>query len=201
MNHLAHCFLSFGDEELLVGNFSGDFVKGSTWKDYPLRIQQGILLHRAIDVFTDTHERVRANMARLRPFAGRYAGPVHDVLADHLLSRHWQQHSREPFDVFAEKTYRSLEKRMAEMPAVLQERVPHMVAGRFLHGYQSRLGLEWVMERFSRRLPADFDAGALINFFFADIEAFSADFDAFFPELVAHARLFTAAADAALALA
>ena len=189
MNHLAHCFLSFGDEDLLVGNFSGDFVKGSDWKEYLPRIQQGILLHRAIDAFTDAHERVRSNMARLRPFAGRYAGPVHDVLADHLLSRHWDRHAQEAFDVFAEKTYYSLEKRMAEMPAVLQERVPRMVAGRFLHGYQSRAGLEWVMERFSRRLPADFDYHALINYFFADIEAFSADFDAFFPELVTHARL------------
>ena len=24
MNHIAHCFLSFGDEDLLLGNFIGD---------------------------------------------------------------------------------------------------------------------------------------------------------------------------------
>ncbi len=89
MNHLAHCFLSFGNEDLLVGNFSGDFVKGHAWENYPPPVQTGILLHRMIDAFTDTHDRVRANVARLRPYAGRYAGPVHDILADHLLARHW----------------------------------------------------------------------------------------------------------------
>ena len=192
MNHLAHCFLSFGEEDLLIGNFSGDFVKGSAWKAYPERIQQGILLHRAIDSFTDHHERVRANVARLRSFAGRYAGPVHDVLADHLLVRHWALHTDLPFELFAEKTYHSLENRVTALPAILQERVPHMIAGRFLHGYQSRSGIEWVLERFSRRLPPDFDHQALADYFFANVEAFSVDFDAFFPELVAHARAFLA---------
>lgn len=193
MNHLAHCFLSFGEEDLLVGNFSGDFVKGSTWKNYPAGIQAGIRLHRSIDAFTDTHERVRANVNRLRPYAGRYAGPVHDILADHLLTRHWGQFTQESFDSFAEKTYRSLEARVADMPPGLQERVPHMVAGRFLHGYQQRAGLEWVLDRFARRLPPDFDPQALLRYFFANIEVFSLDFDLFFPELVTHTRTFTSA--------
>ncbi len=192
MNHLAHCFLSFGNEDLLVGNFSGDFVKGSAWKNYPAQVQKGILLHRAIDAFTDAHERVRTNVARLRPYAGRYAGPVHDILADHLLARHWSLHTEEPFDEFVEKTYRGLEKRLADMPPVLQERIPHMVAGRFLYGYQQRAGLAWVFQRFARRLPLDFDPAALLDYFFANVEAFSADFDVFFPELMAYARGFAA---------
>jgi len=192
MNHLAHCFLSFGNEDLLVGNFSGDFVKGSAWKNYPAQIQAGLLLHRSIDAFTDEHERVRANVARLRPYAGRYAGPVHDILADHLLARHWALFTEEPFEVFAEKTYRSLERRIADMPPVLQERTPHLVAGRFLHGYQHRAGLEWVFQRFARRLPPEFAPQALVGYFFENVEVFSANFDAFFPELVDHARGFVA---------
>ncbi|MEO6758520.1 MAG: ACP phosphodiesterase [Saprospiraceae bacterium] len=190
MNHLAHCFLSFGDEDLLIGNFSGDFVKGKAWMEYPARIQQGILLHRTIDNFTDHHDRMKVNIQRIRPFAGRYSGPVHDVLADHLLARHWDLHAVEPFDLFAEKTYRSLEKGLAAFPPVLQERIPRMVAGRFLHGYQTREGLEWALDRFSYRLPPDFDPKGLSAYFFENIEEFSAEFDAFFPELVAHARDF-----------
>ncbi len=192
MNHLAHCFLSFGNEDLLVGNFSGDFVKGHTWKNYPGPMQQGILLHRSIDAFTDEHERVRTNVVRLRPYAGRYAGPVHDILADHLLARHWSLFTTESFDEFARQTYRTLEKRIADLPPVLQERTPHMVAGSFLHGYQQRAGLEWVFQRFARRLPPEFDPLAMLDYFFANIEDFSADFDVFFPELVSHAREFIA---------
>ncbi len=194
MNHLAHCLLSFQDDDLLVGNFIGDFVKGHDWQAYPERVQKGILLHRTIDSYTDHHERIRAGMARLRPYAGRYAGPVYDILCDHLLSLHWPEFSTEAFDVFAERTYSILMERVGEMPVILLDRVPRMVAGRFLHGYQTREGLEWVLDRFSRRLPPDFDAKALCDAFFADLAAFSQDFRVFFPELRAEAQRFAAVA-------
>lgn len=185
MNHLAHCFLSFANEDLLVGNFIGDFVKGSAWKNHAEGVQRGILLHRAIDSFTDNHPMTHRSKERIRPFAGRYAGPVVDVLYDHLLAIHWEKYADEPFDAFAEKTYRSLEKRAAEMPEELRERLPRMLAGHFLHGYQTREGLEWVLDRFSRRMAGGMDAARLANFFFAEIEAFSGDFNGFFPELIA----------------
>lgn len=189
MNHVAHCFLSFSDEDLLVGNFMGDFVKGSAWKNYPERVQRGILLHRSIDSFTDNHPFAQQSKERVRPFAGRYAAPVVDILYDHLLLINWEKYADQPFDVFAEKTYSQLEKRAAEMPGELRERLPRMLAGRFLHGYQSREGLEWVLDRFSRRMVGGMDSKKLANFFFDEIKAFSDDFYVFFPDLIAEANL------------
>ncbi|MFN0036200.1 MAG: ACP phosphodiesterase [Saprospiraceae bacterium] len=190
MNHLAHCFLSFGDEDLLLGNFIGDFVKGNNWKNYPDGVQRGILLHRAIDSFTDYHLLTDRSVARIRPFAGRYSPPFVDILYDHLLAIHWEKHTAEPFQVFAEKTYAQLERRAAEMPPILQERLPKMIAGQFLHGYTHREGLEWVLQRFSQRLSGHVDAQVLADAFFQEIDAFSEDFNGFFPELVAHAKGF-----------
>ena len=129
MNHLAHCFLSFGDEDLLLGNFIGDFVKGNDWQQYPAAVQQGILLHRTIDSYTDNHPMTDRSVARIRPYAGRYSPPFTDILYDHLLALNWEKYTDEPFDDFAEKTYRQLENRRAEMPPVLQERLPKMTAG------------------------------------------------------------------------
>ena len=185
MNHLAHCFLSFNDEDLLLGNFIGDFVKGNDWQKYPEKVQKGILLHRTIDSYTDNHPMTDRSVARIRPYAGRYAPPFTDILYDHLLALHWEKYTDTTFDVFAEKTYRQLEKRGAEMPLILQERLPKMLAGQFLHGYTLREGVEWVLERFSKRLAGNFAAGALSNFFFEELEAFSEDFNAFFPDLLA----------------
>ena len=73
MNHLAHCFLSFGDEDVLLGNFIGDFVKGHDWQHYPELVQRGILLHRAIDSYTDNHPIADRSVARIRPYARRYS--------------------------------------------------------------------------------------------------------------------------------
>jgi acyl carrier protein phosphodiesterase len=193
MNHVAHCFLSFGNEDLLLGNFIGDFVKGSAWKDYPEGVQKGILLHRTIDSFTDNHPASQQSKERIRPFAKRYAAPVTDVLYDHLLALNWEKYAAEPFDVFAEKTYRRLENRAAEMPEVLQKRLPQMLTGRFLHGYTQREGLEWVLDRFSRRMVGGMDSTGLANFFFAEIEVFSQDFNLFFPDLEAEVKRFIAA--------
>lgn len=188
MNHLAHCFLSFGDEDLLLGNFIGDFVKGNDWKNYPAPVQKGILLHRAIDSFTDNHPLTDLSVKRLRPFAGRYSPPFVDILYDHLLVLSWEKHSEVAFEEFAFKTYVQLEKRAAEMPAFLQERLPKMLEGRFLHGYAQREGVDWVLHRFSQRLPKELDPQAISEAFFSEIDAFSSDFNAFFPDLAEHAK-------------
>lgn len=188
MNHLAHCFLSFDNEDLLLGNFMGDFVKGNDWLEYPVPVQQGILLHRTIDSYTDSHPITNRSVARIRPFAGRYGRPFTDILYDYLLAVNWEKYTDTPFEVFVERTYGQLEKRATEMPAILQERLPRMIAGRFLHGYTSREGLEWVLDRFSLRLVGQFDARALGEFFFQEIDAFSADFALFFPDLLAAAK-------------
>ena len=49
MNYLGHALLSGDDENLLTGNFIGDFVKGNSWQNFPEGIGRGVLLHRAIE--------------------------------------------------------------------------------------------------------------------------------------------------------
>jgi acyl carrier protein phosphodiesterase len=115
-----------------------------------------------------------------------------DILYDHLLAIHWEKHTQESFEAFAAKTYNQLENRASEMPPILQERLPKMLAGKFLHGYTQREGLDWVLQRFTLRLTGQFDPQAISDAFFEQMDGFSEDFNGFFPELVAHARLFLA---------
>jgi len=55
MNYLAHIYLSGNDDFLKLGNFIADEIKGKSYKEFPKDIQKGIILHRAIDDFTDHH--------------------------------------------------------------------------------------------------------------------------------------------------
>jgi acyl carrier protein phosphodiesterase len=190
MNHLAHCFLSFDDEDVLLGNFIGDYVKGNDWQQFPIPVQRGILLHRRIDAYTDAHAWSGRSVTRVRPFAGRYSPPMIDIVYDHLLSLHWTRYSQEPFDEFAGKTYTRLARRAAEMHPPLQERLPRMLGGRFLHGYGSREGMAFVMEKFGQRLPATVDSLGLLDYFFDNLPDFEADFAVFFPELFAESQAF-----------
>ena len=55
MNFLAHAYLSFDDDEVLLGNMMNDFLKGVDKSVFSVGVQKGIQLHRAIDTFTDEH--------------------------------------------------------------------------------------------------------------------------------------------------
>ena len=190
MNFLAHCFLSHDDEDVLVGNFIGDFVKGRAWEQYAPTVQRGILLHRAIDGFTDAHALCRQSAARLRPYAGRYAPAVLDILVDHLLAQNWARYTAVPLDDFIDKTYEILGRRAPEFPAELAARLPFMLAGRFLDEYKTEAGMCTVLARFSRRVPLAEQGRSVLEAFFAEFEVYDADFQQFFPELMEEARRF-----------
>ena len=86
MNFLAHAYLSFQHPEILVGNMISDFVKGRKRLDYSQGIQQGILLHRQIDAFTEMHPATKEARKFLRPAVGLYSGAFVDVAYDHFLA-------------------------------------------------------------------------------------------------------------------
>ncbi len=185
MNHVAHCLLSYPDEELLIGNFIGDYVKGSAWKQYPERIQMGIHLHRFIDVCSEDHPALRRSIQRIRPFGGRFSAPILDILCDYLLCNLWEKNSILPdFDHFANWAYCGLNTHRAWMPEKLRQRWPDMLAGRFLHLYRSVEGLTWTLERFAKRLPFPLDVACLMDALRENRADFEADLQEFFPHLL-----------------
>lgn len=192
MNHVAHCLLSFPNEGLLIGNFIGDYVKGSTWKNFPRPVQLGIQLHRFIDAHTEHAPAMKSSIQRLRPFAGRFAAPVADIVYDHLLCSLWEQVlDKVEFEHFAQWAYAGLHAQQVWMPERLQQRWPDMMAGQFLHLYQSMEGLAWTLERFAQRLPLPFHWSELLEFLAENRAVLEEDFYQFFPHLsrqVAHWR-------------
>ena len=101
MNYLGHIFLSGKNEQLLVGNFIGDYVKGKQYLHYPEEIRKGILLHRAIDDFTDRNAHWMNVRELFRPIYKRYAGVVADVVIDHFLAKNWSHFSDEQLDWYS----------------------------------------------------------------------------------------------------
>ena len=81
MNFLAHSILSFSDEQI-VGNLIGDFIKNRDKKKLPEKIQQGVMMHRAIDAFTDVHPKVSEAKTVFQPLVRLYSGAFVDVVFD-----------------------------------------------------------------------------------------------------------------------
>jgi acyl carrier protein phosphodiesterase len=186
MNFLAHLYLSHGKADLMIGNLAADMVKGNDWESYASGVQQGILLHRAIDAFTDSHTEIKSMITAIRPVAGRYSGPVVDILCDHLLAKSWAQYHTEPLELWSKEVYGVLLPRIHELPEAMQPSITSMIAHNWLLGYDQRDELEYVMNRFNRRLRVPVDIGLLSKTFFEEeFDVFEGCFQRFFPEIVA----------------
>ncbi|HKK60999.1 MAG TPA: hypothetical protein VJ951_00475, partial [Bacteroidales bacterium] len=109
MNFLAHIYLSGNDDQLKLGNFIGDYVKGRAFEQYPEKIQRGILLHRHIDHYTDHNPHTSETRRLLVPKYRHYAGILIDMFYDHFLAINWRRYSRVPLFTFIESFHELLE--------------------------------------------------------------------------------------------
>ena len=85
MNFLAHIYLSGENKLIQIGNFMADGIRGNNYLNFPKDIQKGIILHRAIDTFTDAHPIFRKSKHRLHEKYGHYSGVITDIFYDHFL--------------------------------------------------------------------------------------------------------------------
>jgi acyl carrier protein phosphodiesterase len=155
MNFLAHAYLSFGQEEILVGNLVADFVKGKELGGFNLGIQSGILLHREIDRFTDSHPLVKAGQSYLRPRFRHYSSVISDIFFDHFLAQNWDKYSQISLDVFAEQTYKTIEKHLSELPAPFGEMFFWMKSQNWLLHYREQEGIQRTLNGMTRRAKFD----------------------------------------------
>lgn len=187
MNFLAHALLARALPELLIGGLLGDFVKGALGERYTPTIRAGILLHRAIDRYTDAHPTVRASCALISPARRRFAPILVDVFYDHFLACHWTRYAELPLGDFTQQVYATLLPEIAGYPERLQRMLPRMAAEDWLASYAEiesvDAALHGIARRFQRfpraRVLADGVQELLHNY-----AALERQFLDFFPELL-----------------
>jgi acyl carrier protein phosphodiesterase len=159
MNYLAHLFLSGPDEQTMVGNFIGDYVKGNTWNKFPENIKKGILMHRRIDTFTDAHPKFREAKALFRSEFGLYSGIVIDLLYDHYLAKNWNEYSDLTLRTFAKRSHAVLLQNFRYLPLRVQSFLPFLIQHRRLESYASVNGIVQTLKIMSNysSLPAKSD--------------------------------------------
>ncbi|WP_430811491.1 MULTISPECIES: ACP phosphodiesterase [unclassified Carboxylicivirga] len=142
MNFLAHLYLSGDNPHIQVGNFIGDHVKGRDYNKYAPDIRKGILLHRKIDHYTDTHPVVKQSIKRLNAGYGRYAGIVTDVFYDHFLGVNWSAYSAVPLNEYVSDVHKVLMRNYFKLPHNVKRFLPFIVKSRRLESYATRAGIE-----------------------------------------------------------
>jgi len=194
VNYLAHFYLSFDQEPLIVGNLLGDFVRGRL--DHPRNahynsaIKQGVLLHRQIDLFTDTHPVGKHCRQELPEAFGKYKGVVMDMYFDYFLAKNFAEFHPESLAVFTKKVYVILDKNRTILPKEAISMVDSMIKYDWLYHYQFQEGMSRSFAGMSRRFAFLKGIERADEELFTHEQRYENYFRTFFPDLVNSCKAF-----------
>ncbi len=191
MNYLAHALLAGDHPADRIGGVIGDFVKGPL---DPLPaglgpgLAAGVMLHRRIDSFADTHPAFLRSRGRVSAARRRVAGVMVDMFYDHFLARHWAQFSEQALGDFTADTYRMIAAHPEPLPPSFGPVFERMRAHDWLASYRDAAVVALALDRmaeFRLRRPNPLaGAGEELLATYAGLEA---DFLDFLPDARAFA--------------
>ena len=189
MNYLAHIFLSGNDDDVIIGNIIGDYVKGRDYNLYPPTIRRGILLHRRIDTYTDKHKIVHQSKSYFAPKYHKYSGIIIDILYDHFLAANWERYSPQPLDEFKKNLFECLKYNYSILPERVQFFMPSFIKNDWIELYRTVEGILNVFTRMSMRttLPdyTEF-AREVLRKYYVQLQS---EFLTYFPDIVRYVVL------------
>ncbi|MBP6871123.1 MAG: DUF479 domain-containing protein [Bacteroidales bacterium] len=190
MNFLAHLYLSGKEEDVIIGNFVADAIKGNSLGHYPQGMERGIRLHREIDSYTDSHELFRASRNRLAPRYNHFSGIIVDLYYDHFLAKFWNEYSNEDLRGLIANTYFLLIRKFHMLPARSRRILPFMITQNWLVNYQDLDTMQRVFNGMSRRINKPSGMENAIGDLVAGYSLYEAEFRGFFPEITDHINRF-----------
>ena len=183
MNYLAHIYLSGVNRELKFGNFIADSVAGKQYKNYSETIQKGILLHRAIDDFTDNHYIFRKHTKLLFKDYRHYSRVIVDLFYDHFLASLWSQYNSQKLEDFTKEFYDQIEEEFELLPDKMKRAFPYMKSQNWLLQYETISGLELILEQMENRTKFDSNLKKSISNLVENYDVFKNGFVVFFQDL------------------
>ena len=188
MNFLAHIYLSGDNDYIKIGNFMADGIRGKHFEEFPIDIQKGITLHRAIDTFTDAHPVFRQSTKKLHARYHHYAGVIVDVFYDHFLAKNWSVYSNENLEEFIQNFYESLRQNQAVLTEKTIGFMPYMFKQNWLSSYQTIEGINSILTQMDGRTKNK----SKMRFATEELQEFYSDFEeeftTFFRDLQQHVQ-------------
>lgn len=160
-----------------------DFIKGKKQYDYPLSIQKGIQLHRAIDHFTDQHIATKDAKEVFRPYYRLYSGAFVDIVYDHFLATSSQAFPDFSLQSFCEKTYQQLESNKNYFNPNFSQVFDYMKRDNWLFNYHKFSGIYHGFKGLVRRAKFMDNPEPAFEVFQKEYKTLKICYDTFFPEL------------------
>ena len=160
-----------------------DGIRGKQFEHFPEEVQKGIILHRFIDTYTDSHDVFRQSTKRLHEKYHHYAGVIVDIVYDHFLAKNWSNYSDEKLEDFINRFYNSLHTNYDILTEKTQDLMPYMIERNWLLSYRTVDGIHQIltqMDRRSKNLSKMQFASEELKEFYAEFEQ---EFTTFFEDI------------------
>ncbi len=188
MNHLAHLFLAGPSADSLIGNLAGDFVKGVLGDRFPPAIRAGIVQHRRIDAFTDSHPASGAFRRVIAADHGHYARVIADMFIDHFLALRFDEYAGEPLEAFLDRTFATLDPHVESLTGLLRVVYTRMRDEQWLLSYREIDGIRTALTNMSRRFSRRPELASATRHLVESRAELERRFEQFFPEVIEYAR-------------
>jgi len=184
MNYLAHTYLSGENDNIKIGSFLGDWVKGSDYLKYSEDIRTGITLHRNIDSFTDQHPIVQLSASRFQSRYARYSGVIIDILYDHYLASNWKDFCDLSLRDYVNHMHNVMLNNFEILPERLKNYLPGFMNERWIERYATLEGIRDVLETMSKRTSLPKETEFAISVMEAFYRDFRHEFFDFFSQII-----------------
>ncbi len=189
MNFLAHIYLSGENDLIKIGNFMADGIRGKQFEHFPADVQRGILLHRFIDTYTDSHDIFRTSTKRLHERYHHYAGVIVDIVYDHFLAKNWSNYSDEKLESFISRFYNSLHDNYDILTEKTQDLMPYMIGRNWLLSYRTVDGIHQILTQMDRRSKNISQMQYAVEELNEYYDEFEEEFTLFFEEIKKQAKV------------
>jgi acyl carrier protein phosphodiesterase len=188
MNYLAHFHLAGNDPGFIVGALLGDYVKGPIAHQYSTEFLNGIILHRRIDRFSDTHPVQQAVHKVFPAEFRRYNGIIFDMLCDYFLSNNWQQYDQRRLEKYSANIYQILNDHQHLLPTNARAFSLRLRQYDLLCAYKNRTTIEKTLNSIGNRLSRANPLTELIHNFWTVSEELEENFHSFYQQLLSYSQ-------------
>ena len=182
MNYLAHAFLSKDNERLLIGNFIADHLRGNNFTGLDQGVIEGVLMHRRIDAFSDSHPLFRKSKRLFYNGYEKHSGILVDMYFDHLLARNFGQHSDRALTDFSTNVYRVYEENRALLPQRSGRFLDYVLSNDVYNAYALESGITKVLFHLSHRIGHGVLLNESISLFAEHKDQLEENFNSFFSD-------------------
>lgn len=183
MNYLAHAVLSGFNEEILIGNFIADHVRGNNYSHYSEGIIKGIHLHRQIDSFTDAHPSFKQCKRFFYNGFERYSGVLVDIYFDYLLTQHFQEWQKVELRPFCDYAYSVYSRNEEILPRSSRNFLNYVLENDVYFNYAQIEGIEKVLFHLSHRLKHGIFLNESLTLFTENSNEMRTQFDVFWKDI------------------